>query len=274
MGLRNNRTRAELLSRPTGQKKGDDKMEVIDGHVHVGRRHLPLAQINEILAKAGADRAVIFADPESSDIPDDNRYVLESVEVSDHIPYFYIGGNAYSTNRPFPELPDPKDLAPYKGIKWHCWFTPGHDFGGTKLGMNSDQVDGVLTEPRMTALMDKVREMDIPVNFEEHFDITVRFAEIYSDVKIIIPHMGGLNGGTERILDALRYKDNVHYDVSLAGLSPSLVKSMGAEKFICGSDYPYGSPAWTIDRIKKMNIDDEEKEAILSGNVLRLSGLE
>ncbi len=249
-------------------------MEIIDGHVHIGRSHLPLEQVNEVLAKAGADRAVVFADPESSNIPDDNNYVLEVIGKSDHIPYFYIGGNAYSTSRPFPELPDPKILEPYKGIKWHCWFTPGHDFGGTRLGMSEEQIEHSLTEPRMAALMGRVREMGIPVNFEEHFDITVRFVELYPEVNVIIPHMGGLNGGTERILSALRFKENVFYDISLAGLSPEMVSSMGAEKFICGSDYPYGSPAWTIDRLRNMRISDDNKRAIFAGNVLRLSGLE
>lgn len=249
-------------------------MEIIDGHVHIGRRHLPLEQVNEVLARAGADRAVVFADPESANIPDDNKYVLEVIEKSDHIPYFYIGGNAYSTRRPFPELPDPEVLEPYKGIKWHCWFTPGHDFGGTPLGMNEDQIESSLTEPRIAALIDKVREMDIPINFEEHFDITVSFADLYPDVKMIIPHMGGLNGGTERILGALKYRDNVYYDISLAGFTVEMVNSMGAEKFICGSDYPYGSPGWTIDNLLNMGISDDDKRAILAGNVLRLSGLE
>jgi hypothetical protein len=248
-------------------------MEIIDGHVHIGRRHLPLEQIEDILSRAGADRAVVFADPESMDIPDDNKYVLEAASRSNHIPFLYVGGNAYSTNRPFPQLPDPEELEPYRGIKWHCWFTPGHDFGGIRLGMNGEQIEDVLTEPRMASLMAKVREMDVPVNFEEHFEITVRFVDLYPDIKIILPHMGGLNGGTERILGAVGHKANVNFDVSLAGLTEGLVKTYGAGKFICGSDYPYGSPAWSIDRIRKLNISEEDREAIMSGNVLRLTGM-
>ncbi|UCF29862.1 MAG: amidohydrolase family protein [bacterium] len=247
-------------------------MEIIDGHVHIGRRHLPLEQVEGVLDRAGADRAVVFADPESMDIPGDNRYVLESAARSRHIPFIYIGGNAYSTNRPFPQLPDPEELEPYRGIKWHCWFTPGHDFGGIRLGMDGGRIEEVLTEPRMAALMGKAREMGIPVNFEEHFDITVRFVDLYPDVMIIIPHMGGLNGGTERILSAVGSKPNVFFDVSLAGLTESLVKTFGARKFICGSDYPYGSPAWSIDRIRKLNISEEDRESIMSGNVLSLTG--
>ena len=133
---------------------GSRIMEIIDAHVHVGRIHLPMEEVQNLLDKAGADRAVIFADPESSDIPGDNRYVLEVTQTTDHIPFIYIGGNAYSTNRPFPRLPEPEALEPYRGIKWHCWFTPGHDFGGAYLGMDEGQVHDSLTEPGMSALMD------------------------------------------------------------------------------------------------------------------------
>ena len=249
-------------------------MEIIDAHVHVGRKHLPMDSVQAILDKAGADRAVIFADPESSDIPDDNRYVLDAAKKGGHIPFFYVGGNAYSTNRPYPNLPDPGILEEYRGIKWHCWFTPSHDFGGTRLGMDEDHIHGVLTEPRMVALMEKVTEMNIPVNFEEHFDITQIFVDLYPDVKVIIPHMGALNGGTERILASVGGRENVYFDVSLAGISADLVKSFGAGKFLCGSDYPYGSPAWSIDRIRKLNVTEEERAAIFSGNALRLTGMD
>ena len=247
-------------------------MEIIDAHVHIGRRHLPLERIDDILTRAGADRAVVFADPESADIPDDNDYVLEMTQDNNHIPFFYIGGNAYSTNRPWSELPDPGMLDGYSGIKWHCWFTPSHDFGGTRLGFGQERIEEVLTEPRMKALMDRAMEMNIPVNFEEHFDVTVTFVDLYPDLTVILPHMGGLNGGTERILAAIGQRDNVHFDVSLADASAETIRHYGAHKFICGSDYPYGSPAWSIDRIHKLNISEEEREAIFSGNILAMTG--
>lgn len=248
-------------------------MEIIDAHVHIGRKHLPLEQVQDVLDKSDVDRAVVFADPESSDIPGDNQYVLEVADRTDHIPFFYIGGNAYSGNRPFQDLPDPEAVTPYRGIKWHCWHTPGHDFGGAYLGMDSDQIEQALTEPRMRDLMEKVKEMGIPVNFEEHFDVTVRFIDLYPEISIILPHMGGLNGGTERILAAVGDKPNVWFDVSLAGINEELISHYGSQKFLCGSDHPYGSPAWSVDRIRKLRISEEEREALFSGNILSLTGL-
>lgn len=249
-------------------------MEIIDAHVHIGRRHLPMEKVQGVLDRAGVDRAVVFADPESSDIPGDNQYVLEKARETGHIPFVYIGGNAYSQNRPFPHLPDPDVLEPFRGIKWHCWFTPGHDFGGIYLGMNDEEIHDALTEPRMKALMEKAMEMGLPVNFEEHFDVTVQFVDLYPDLRIILPHMGGLNGGSQRILAAVGHKPNVSLDISLAGISEGLISQFGADKFLCGSDYPYGSPSWSIDRVHKLNISEEDKQALFSGNVLSLTGLE
>jgi len=249
-------------------------MQIIDAHVHIGRRHLPIEHVQDVLDSAGADRAVVFADPESADIPGDNRYVLEVAGRTSHIPFFYIGGNAYSTNRPFPELPDPEILESYRGIKWHCWFTPGHDFGGTSLGMNDVEIRQALTGTRMASLMEKVIDMGIPVNFEEHFNVTVKFIELYPEIKVIIPHMGGLNGGTERVLEAVGDKPNVRFDISLAGISEELVGRYGSEKFLCGSDHPYGSPAWSIQRIRHLNVSDEDRERLFSGNILSLTGPE
>jgi hypothetical protein len=249
-------------------------MEIIDAHVHIGRSHLPMDSVGRVLDKAGVNRAVVFADPESSDIPGDNEYVLEMGERKGHIPFLYIGGNAYSQNRPFEQLPGPETLEPYSGIKWHCWFTPGHDFGGTVLGMSESQVHDALTEPRMKGIMAKAASMGIPVNFEEHFDVTVQFVDLYPEVSIIIPHMGGLNGGSARVLETVGDKPNVSFDISLAGISEELIRVFGVDKFICGSDYPYGNPSWTVDRVKKLKVADEDKEAIFSGNILALTGVQ
>lgn len=248
-------------------------MEIIDAHVHIGRRHLTMESVQGVLDRAGVDRAVIFADPESGDILGDNRYVLEMAAERGHIPFIYIGGNAYSQNRPFPHLPEPRALEPYRGIKWHCWFTPGHDFGGAYLGMDEGQIHDALTEPGMGDLMEKVMEMDIPVNFEEHFDVTVQFIDLYPGVKTIIPHMGGLNGGAQRILSAVGHRPNVYFDISLAGISEGLIRDFGVGKFLCGSDHPYGSPSWSVDRVRKLDVSDEEKQAVYSGNVLSLTGV-
>jgi predicted TIM-barrel fold metal-dependent hydrolase len=139
--------------------------------------------------------------------------------------------------------------------------------------LNEAQVTDALKEPAMAALMDKAAGMRIPVNFEEHFDVTIQFVDLYPQVNVIIPHMGGLNGGSQRVLEAVGRKPNVYFDISLAGISEGLIREFGVNKFICGSDHPYGSPSWSIDRIRKLNISEDEKQAVFSGNILSLTGM-
>ena len=72
---------------------------------------------------------------------------------------------------------------------------------------------------------------------------------------------------------AVGHKPNVSFDISLAGLSEGLIRDFGADKFLCGSDYPYGNPSWSVDRVRKLNVSDEDKRAVFSGNVLSLTGV-
>ncbi|MCA9448295.1 MAG: amidohydrolase, partial [Candidatus Omnitrophica bacterium] len=51
-----------------------------------------------------------------------------------------------------------------------------------------------------------------------------------------------------------------------------LVAEFGAERFIHGSCIPLQNPAIGPLKIKDANISDEDKEKILSGNLLKLMG--
>lgn len=244
-------------------------MKIIDAHVHMGRYHLTLDRVGWILEKSGIDEAVIFADPESPDIPGDNNYCVQIAEsTGKYYPYFYIGGNAYSYDRPYPEIYLPENFDQFKGIKWHCWLTPGHDVGGIRYDK-----EAVRQEMDSKAFEDVVQELvrrDVPVNFEEHFEITVEFVERYPDLNVIIPHMGALNGGQARIVEEFKDTPNVHFDTSLSWITPGLVDKLGADRLISGSDYPYGSPGTNKNKIQSLDISDEEKELIFNKNILRL----
>src|SRR5260370_20895003 len=103
--------------------------EIIDAHVHIGRYHLPIEHIDSLPKAAGISRAVVFADPESDDMVNDSTYALEVARSMDYYAFYYYAGNAYSEQRPYNRLPVPDNLRQYKGIKWHCWFSPSHGCG-------------------------------------------------------------------------------------------------------------------------------------------------
>ncbi len=247
--------------------------EIIDAHVHIGRYHLPIEHIDALLKRAGISRAVVFADPESNDMVEDSTYVLEAAQRLGYYPFYYYGGNAYSGQRPYDELPVPDNLNQYKGIKWHCWFSPAHD-GGLRYSypINMGNVRRQMDAADFQAVMTAIQVLRFPMTFEEHFEVTREFVRRYPDVTLIIPHMGMLNGGQDRVQAEFQDKPNIHFDTSLGQVNETIVQTLGASRLLYGCDYPYGMPGENLRRVQRLNISEEEKELLLGGNVRRLLG--
>ncbi len=246
---------------------------VIDAHVHLGRHHLPLEEAEEMFSRSGVEGAAVFADPESPDLAGDDLYVREARSRRFRLfPYRYIGGNPYGAGLHSPPLPGPDAIEGFRGIKWHCHFTPGHDGGGGMLGMSSQQAREAVSSAPVAALMERCARGRLPVCLEEHLQLTVLFVSRYPGVRFIIPHMGMLNGGTRTVLAALEGKDNVWYDTSLAVPDAAAIRRLGVEKVLFGSDHPYGHPAPTLARIRSLGLSSGEEDAVLGGNLLALMG--
>jgi uncharacterized protein len=247
--------------------------EIIDAHVHIGRYHLPIESIDKLLKREGISRAVVFADPESDVMVDDSTYVLEAARQFGYYPFYYYGGNAYSGQRPYERLPVPGNLNQYRGIKWHCWFSPAHD-GGLHYSypINMDDVRRQMDTQDFQAVMKAIQSLKFVMTFEEHFEVTKEFVRRYPDVSLIIPHMGMLNGGQERVQAQFRDYPNIHFDTSLGQVNESIVQSLGASRLLYGCDYPYGMPGDNLRRVQRLQISEVEKEQMLGGNVRRLLG--
>jgi len=245
--------------------------EIIDAHVHIGRYHLPIEQIGALLKAEGISRAVVFADPESDVMVEDSTYVLEAARQLGYYPFYYYGGNAYSGDRPYDRLPVPDNLNQYSGIKWHCWFSPAHD-GGLRYSypIDMDNVRRQMDAPDFQAVMAAIQELKFVMTFEEHFEVTCEFVRRYPDVSLIIPHMGMLNGGQERVQAQFRDHPNIHFDTSLGQVNETIVQTLGASRLLYGCDYPYGWPGDNLRRVQRLKIPEDEKELILGGNVRRL----
>ena len=245
--------------------------EIIDAHVHIGRYHLPIEEIDSLLKASGISRAVVFADPESNDMVNDSLYALEAARRMGYYAFYYYGGNAYSGQRPYDILPVPDNLHQYHGIKWHCWFSPAHD-GGLRYSypINMDNVRRQMDAPDFQAVMNAIQALTFPITFEEHFDVTCEFVRRYPDVTLIIPHMGMLNGGQDRVQTHFRDYPNIHFDTSLGQINENIVSALGASRLLYGCDYPYGMPADNLRRVQRLSIPDEEKELLLNGNIKRL----
>ncbi len=92
-------------------------------------------------------------------------------------------------------------------------------------------------------------------------------------VRVIIPHLGFLNGGYGTIRDAgLWNKENVYADTSLASRDNILdfIDRYGHEKLLFGSDFPFGSPRRELQKILELPVPEEKVEAIVGKNLERL----
>ena len=243
-------------------------MTVIDAHVHCGNvRETKYYSEDELLCDlehAGASGAVIFAFPEDMyrivDTPDSrvraNAYCLEVARRNPGIIPFYFVWNDYI-------IPD--DLAEYRGIKWH---------------RHADEPRYDYSDPACEDMLREIRRLGIPVTLEEEFDETVAFVERSPDLKVIIPHMGNLNGGYGR-MDAFFGNPNVFFDTSVATLDAirRVLDAVGPERVIFGSDVSgtrepfFNFPAVELAKLEELGWSDADREMVLGGNILRLTRL-
>ena len=106
--------------------------------------------------------------------------------------------------------------------------------------------------------------------------------------KFIFAHMGGLGFRFWNILALARtaeglFGENIYFDISasviLAADSPIedeyvwTIRNVGIDQVLIASDYPQISLAKTLEAFDKLDLTEEERAKIRSGNVKRLLGL-
>ncbi len=147
------------------------------------------------------------------------------------------------------------------GIKWHR-----HD----------DEPVYHYNDPRCKRAIDEIRERRLPVVLEEELENTVTFInDLARGVRVIIPHLGVLNGGYRAILaEGLWENPDVYADTALA--SPheitDYIERFGHERLMFGSDFPFGTPKSELRKICALNLGEEVEKAVLGQNLLKLLG--
>ena len=147
----------------------------------------------------------------------------------------------------------------HRGIKWHRHGgEPHYDY----------------RDPGCKAALDEIRRRNMPITFEEEWPHTLRFInELASDLKIIIPHCGLLNGGFERFCrEGIWERPNIFTDTALAPshVIAEYVRDYGHSRIMFGSDFPFGDPVRECQKILDLELSDEEQEAVLMGNISAL----
>jgi hypothetical protein len=243
-------------------------MLVIDSHIHCGVQNVsqPFRGIQPLLSMADIERACLFAPVEDiydrwfPDFDDNqmwrstrqraHEYLLKVARENPGIYPYYFVWNDFCID----------DLDPaFAGIKWH------HHAG---------EPEYLYEDPRCTKMIDAICERKLPIVLEETFETTLRFIkQVAGRTAVIIPHLGMLNGGYDRLESAEVWNDETVYaDTALADRREILnfLGRHGSDRLLFGSDYPFGNPGPQFEALKRMGIDGEHLENICSKNILRL----
>lgn len=242
----------------------------IDAHAHcgVGDRLPPQAFENYFSRVAGSpiETVVMFPpvaeiydrhDPNFQDSPEwqkqrqqANCYLLtignDKLSV---IPYFFIW-NDFAVD----QLDDR-----HQGIKWH---------------RHSDEPVYHYNDPKCKAAIDEIRRRRLPVVLEEELYNTIRFIkELATGVRVIVPHLGLLNGGYRALARRGIWElPDVWADTALASPDEirAYIETYGPERLLFGSDFPFGDPLRELEKVLDLPCEDEVKQAIVRGNLERL----
>lgn len=243
---------------------------IIDSHAHCGIQDRTTDQSFEAYAlhaaDAGIDTVAMFPpvmeiyDRYDANFKDTvawqekrrqaNAYLLTiGSNMLSVIPYFFIW-NDFRTDELTPR---------HKGIKWHRHADEPH------YQYDSEQCRRALAE---------IKKRNMPIVLEEELQNTILFIDsLAPEIRVIIPHLGCLNGGYRAIADlGLWGLPNVYTDTALAsaGEITHYINRYGHERVLFGSDFPFGDPGYELRKIRRLKLSATEEEAITSGNIKHL----
>ena len=235
---------------------------ILDSHCHCGLT-LKFEIIKKEWDKAGINGGVIFSPVEeiydryNFEFYDSEYYKKSREKVHEYLKnlkiqhknlfIFYFVWNDF-------KIPD----FPFQGIKWH---------------RHSNETEYDYYSEKSEIFIDFVCKNKLPVLIEEEFHNTLNFINrISGRTNIIIPHLGFLNGGYERLKSEGIFKEkNIYADTALADVweIEDFVMNFGIEKLFFGSDFPFGSPYSELNKIKKL-FSGKSFEKLTSENILSL----
>ncbi|NLE24732.1 MAG: amidohydrolase [Clostridiaceae bacterium] len=172
-----------------------------------------------------------------------------------------------------------------KGIKIHSSaqdFLPNSD--------NLQPVYEYCNETRFPIFFHCGLTSEVRFNNYSDLDMLLGVIDKYQNIPIVLGHMA--EGMVNDVLWLSKAYGNIFFDTSIAitGLLCikrvhdncwqddevviDIVRKVGANRIVFGSDYPFGSPIHDIKRFIQMKLTDEEKGMILGVNAVRVFNIE
>lgn len=205
-----------------------------------------------------------------------NRYLcVQAKEIPRFIPFVAVSP-LISTERML-ELLDEAVLEGARGLKLHpmvCHYDPCDE--------RLEPVYKWAAEKDLPLLFHGGRSPESPDVQYSHPDRFVDLANRHPQLTLIVAHLG--QNFFEAAVELVHASDNVFLDTSQAltsvhgmkGLEDSeavsLIRRIGCERVLFGSDYPWSDPAGDVERIRNMGFTEKELDAMLFGNASAILG--
>ena len=234
-------------------------MEIIDSYTHWGPSVSMGTEVTteELLRQAeqsNVSRTVVFPFPSTAlaDEGINQRLLNEAKRIKKFIPYYYVPETIKA-------IPEGKG---FYGGKWH-WMQGISDCSSNYK---------VLDDPKLEEFIEASEKIDLPIVFEEELTFTEVFIRKTRNLKIIIPHLGMLGGNPLDFLNTFKARENAYFDTALATPDTVIrfIEKIGHERILFGSDIPFGTMKWELEKVLSLRIGDDKKEWILSKNLKRL----
>jgi hypothetical protein len=248
--------------------------KIIDCHVHTGVQNVSWnwQKVRGLLKDAGISGAAVIApvediydryDPRFTDPPEwqacrrrAHRYLLDLISAEAELgiyPYFFVW-NDFAREELGPD---------FVAVKWH---------------RHGNEPEYHYDDPRCRRFLEAVAARGLPILLEETLENTLFFLDnLAGDIPIIIPHLGGLNGGYVPLdRHGVWGRANVHADTSTAALPEikDFIRRYGGDRLLFGSDYPFSQPRTEVTKILSLNLPEPQTRAILGDNFRRLCRLQ
>lgn len=255
---------------------------IIDSHIHCGIQNVSWGWegIRPRLEEAGIKGAGLI--PPVEDIYDRHHY-----HFTDTPAWQACRRRAHRYLLDLKKSPRAVGGAPVPEIAVFPYFFVWNDFAYEDLGTgyiavkwhrHANEPEYHYDDPRCREFLRAVQRRGLPILLEETFTHTLFFVEklLPPHVPLIIPHLGGLNGGYAALERAGVFAlPQVYADTALASRREmeDYLSRYGAERLCFGSDYPFGHPAQELAKVNSLNLPDDQRQAVLGENFRRVCGL-
>ncbi len=156
---------------------------------------------------------------------------------------------------------------------WNDFEFPGEGFAGVKWHRHSYEPRYNYGSGECERFIEHICSLGLPVIIEEELHHTMELVNrLDGRTAAIIPHLGMLNGGYQRLKDAGLFENPaVYVDTALASIREveDFAACYGVERILFGSDFPFGNPVYERTKVGKI-FNREDLEKVLSQNLLQL----